>query len=56
MGLFQQRLFILITFRQAKILTSKAWICGMCKGFPFLNYSKCISTIWDLNMVNRLLD
>ena len=40
----------LLTSRQAKILTSKGWICGKCKGFPFLNYSKCI---WDLNEVNN---
>ena len=62
MGLFQQCLFILIscypfTFSKSanilasyKILTSKGWICRKCKGFPFLNNSKCI---WDLNKVNN---
>ena len=39
-----------LTRRQAKILTSKGWIYGKCKGFPFLNYSKCI---WDLNKVKH---
>ena len=36
--------------RQAKILTSKGWICGKCKGVLFLNYSKCIL---DLNKVSN---
>ena len=41
----------LLTSRHAKISTSKGWICGMCKGCPFLNNSEGI--IWDLNEVDN---